>query len=134
MEVDTVPDPRLGESTDAIIEVTSTNICGSDLHLYEIPGAFMKVGDILGDEPMESFVRLGPPSPTSPSTTESSFHFKSPAAVATCAINSSSRNVRQPTFAAVRWVLHCLAPPSSTVKSPVVRLICSVFRKHRSPT
>lgn len=37
--VDTVPDPQIKEPTDAIIRVTSTNICGSDLHLYEVLGA-----------------------------------------------------------------------------------------------
>jgi threonine dehydrogenase-like Zn-dependent dehydrogenase len=52
VRVDTVPDPRIDEPTDAIIEVTSTNICGSDLHLYEVLGAFMHEGDILGHEPM----------------------------------------------------------------------------------
>jgi threonine dehydrogenase-like Zn-dependent dehydrogenase len=52
VRVDTVPDPTIQEPTDAIIEVTSTNICGSDLHLYEVLGAFMKPGDILGHEPM----------------------------------------------------------------------------------
>ncbi|OLT85629.1 zinc-dependent alcohol dehydrogenase [Mycobacterium syngnathidarum] len=52
VHVDTVPDPEIQEPTDAIIEVTSTNICGSDLHLYEVLGAFMNPGDILGHEPM----------------------------------------------------------------------------------
>jgi threonine dehydrogenase-like Zn-dependent dehydrogenase len=52
VRVDTVPDPKVEVPTDAIIEVTSTNICGSDLHLYEVLGAFMNVGDILGHEPM----------------------------------------------------------------------------------
>ncbi|MGV0597486.1 zinc-dependent alcohol dehydrogenase [Mycolicibacterium vulneris] len=52
VRVDTVPDPEIHEPTDAIIEVTSTNICGSDLHLYEVLGAFMHPGDILGHEPM----------------------------------------------------------------------------------
>lgn len=52
VRVDTVPDPEIQEPTDAIIEVTSTNICGSDLHLYEVLGAFMHEGDILGHEPM----------------------------------------------------------------------------------
>ncbi len=47
-----MPDPKIEEPTDAIIEVTSTNICGSDLHLYEVLGAFMKPGDVLGHEPM----------------------------------------------------------------------------------
>ncbi|MFW0874714.1 zinc-dependent alcohol dehydrogenase [Rhodococcoides corynebacterioides] len=52
VRVDTVPDPRIEHPTDAIIEVTSTNICGSDLHLYEVLGPFMNPGDILGHEPM----------------------------------------------------------------------------------
>jgi threonine dehydrogenase-like Zn-dependent dehydrogenase len=52
VRVDTVPDPTIHEPTDAIIEVTSTNICGSDLHLYEVLGAFMKPGDVIGHEPM----------------------------------------------------------------------------------
>lgn len=52
MRVDSVADPIIEEPTDAIIEVTSTNICGSDLHLYEVLGAFMNEGDILGHEPM----------------------------------------------------------------------------------
>ncbi|BBZ33422.1 zinc-dependent alcohol dehydrogenase [Mycolicibacterium confluentis] len=52
VRVEEVPDPRIEEPTDAIIEVTSTNICGSDLHLYEVLGAFMNPGDVLGHEPM----------------------------------------------------------------------------------
>ncbi|CAJ1495503.1 zinc-dependent alcohol dehydrogenase [[Mycobacterium] burgundiense] len=52
VRVDTVPDPKIEEPTDAIIEVTSTNLCGSDLHLYEVLGAFMNPGDVLGHEPM----------------------------------------------------------------------------------
>jgi threonine dehydrogenase-like Zn-dependent dehydrogenase len=52
VRVESVPDPKIEQPTDAIIEVTSTNICGSDLHLYEVLGPFMKPGDILGHEPM----------------------------------------------------------------------------------
>ncbi|MFZ2176261.1 MAG: zinc-dependent alcohol dehydrogenase [Rhodococcus sp. (in: high G+C Gram-positive bacteria)] len=52
VSVDTVSDPVIEQPTDAIIEVTTTNICGSDLHLYEVLGAFMDQGDILGHEPM----------------------------------------------------------------------------------
>lgn len=52
VRVESVPDPKIEQPTDAVIEVTSTNICGSDLHLYEVLGAFMKPGDILGHEPM----------------------------------------------------------------------------------
>ena len=60
MRVDTVPDPVIEAPTDAIIEVTSTNICGSDLHLYEVLGAFMNPGDILGHEPMGFVREVGP--------------------------------------------------------------------------
>ncbi|MDT0183917.1 zinc-dependent alcohol dehydrogenase [Microbacterium sp. ARD31] len=52
VEVQDVPDPRIEEPTDAIIRVTSTAICGSDLHLYEVFGPFLDAGDILGHEAM----------------------------------------------------------------------------------
>lgn len=47
-----VPDPEIVEPTDAIIRVTSTAICGSDLHLYDVFGPFLHRGDILGHETM----------------------------------------------------------------------------------
>jgi threonine dehydrogenase-like Zn-dependent dehydrogenase len=59
IRVDTVADPKIEEPTDAIIEVTSTNICGSDLHLYEVLGAFMNPGDVLGHEPMGIVQEVG---------------------------------------------------------------------------
>ena len=59
VSVDTVPDPKIVEPTDAIIKVTTTNICGSDLHLYETLGAFMNAGDILGHEPMGIVEEVG---------------------------------------------------------------------------
>jgi threonine dehydrogenase-like Zn-dependent dehydrogenase len=52
VRIDEVPDPRLEAPTDAIVEITSTAICGSDLHLYELFGPFIDEGDILGHEPM----------------------------------------------------------------------------------
>lgn len=59
MTVETVPDPILRDPKDAIIEVTSTAICGSDLHLYEVLGPFMDAGDIVGHEPMGIVVEAG---------------------------------------------------------------------------
>jgi hypothetical protein len=59
VRVDTVPDPKIEQPTDAIIKVTSTNICGSDLHLYEVLGPFMGEGDILGHEPMGIVEEVG---------------------------------------------------------------------------
>ena len=52
MRVSEVPDPVLEEPTDAIIKVTSTGLCGSDLHLYETLAPFMEAGDVVGHEPM----------------------------------------------------------------------------------
>ena len=52
VSVEQVPDPTILESTDAIIRLTSTAICGSDLHLYDVLGPFLSQGDILGHEAM----------------------------------------------------------------------------------
>ncbi|MGH9279678.1 MAG: zinc-dependent alcohol dehydrogenase [Acidimicrobiales bacterium] len=52
VSVDTVPDPVIREPTDAIVRITSTAICGSDLHLYRVLPMFLEDGDILGHEPM----------------------------------------------------------------------------------
>jgi threonine dehydrogenase-like Zn-dependent dehydrogenase len=59
VRVDTVPDPIIKEPTDAIIRVTSSGICGSDLHLYEVLGPFLSEGDILGHEPMGVVEEVG---------------------------------------------------------------------------
>ena len=59
VRVDTVPDPTIQEPTDAIIRVTSSGLCGSDLHLYEVLGPFMEPGDILGHEPMGIVEEVG---------------------------------------------------------------------------
>jgi len=60
VRVDEVPDPRIEEPTDAIIKVTSSAICGSDLHLYEPLGPFLSPGDILGHEAMGVVEEVGP--------------------------------------------------------------------------
>ncbi|HYI99301.1 MAG TPA: zinc-dependent alcohol dehydrogenase [Thermoleophilaceae bacterium] len=60
VRVDTVPDPKIEEPTDAIVRITSTGICGSDLHLYEVLGPFIAQGDILGHEPMGVVEEVGP--------------------------------------------------------------------------
>ncbi|OXM66583.1 MULTISPECIES: zinc-dependent alcohol dehydrogenase [Amycolatopsis] len=59
VRVEDVPDPRIEEPTDAIVRITSTGICGSDLHLYEVLGPFMGEGDILGHEPMGIVEEVG---------------------------------------------------------------------------
>ncbi|WP_233489360.1 alcohol dehydrogenase catalytic domain-containing protein [Blastococcus sp. TF02-9] len=50
--MDTVPDPTIQDPTDVIVEITSSGICGSDLHLIEVMAPFMSVGDVMGHEPM----------------------------------------------------------------------------------
>jgi threonine dehydrogenase-like Zn-dependent dehydrogenase len=59
VRVDDVPDPGIEEPTDAIVRITSTAICGSDLHLYEVLGPLMREGDIMGHEPMGIVEEVG---------------------------------------------------------------------------
>ncbi|WP_328420979.1 zinc-dependent alcohol dehydrogenase [Streptomyces sp. NBC_00443] len=59
VRVESVPDPTIQEPTDAVIRITSTGLCGSDLHLYEVLTPFMTPGDILGHEPMGIVQEVG---------------------------------------------------------------------------
>lgn len=59
VRVDTVPDPKIENPRDAIIKITTTCICGSDLHLYDGFMPTMEPGDILGHEPMGEVVEIG---------------------------------------------------------------------------
>jgi threonine dehydrogenase-like Zn-dependent dehydrogenase len=52
VRVDSVDDPTIQQPTDAIVRITSTAICGSDLHLYSVLTMYMEEGDVLGHEPM----------------------------------------------------------------------------------
>jgi threonine dehydrogenase-like Zn-dependent dehydrogenase len=59
VRVTDVPDPRIQEGSDAIIAVTSTAICGSDLHLYGVLGPYPSPGDVLGHEAMGVVTEVG---------------------------------------------------------------------------
>jgi len=59
VEVREVPDPVIQEPTDAIVRITTTAICGSDLHLYEVLGAYLNPGDVLGHEAMGIVEEVG---------------------------------------------------------------------------
>ncbi len=59
VRVEDVPDPIISEPTDAILRITSSGLCGSDLHLYETLGPFMGEGDVLGHEPMGIVEEVG---------------------------------------------------------------------------
>ncbi len=60
VRTETVPDPTIVDPTDAIVRITSSGLCGSDLHLYEVMAPFMTSGDILGHEPMGIVEAVGP--------------------------------------------------------------------------
>jgi S-(hydroxymethyl)glutathione dehydrogenase/alcohol dehydrogenase len=60
VRVEDVPDPVMEDPRDAIVRITSTGLCGSDLHLYEVLGPFMDAGDVLGHEPMGIVEEVGP--------------------------------------------------------------------------
>ncbi len=60
VSVETVPDPEILNARDAIVKITSTAICGSDLHLYDGYVPTMRKGDVLGHEFMGEVVELGP--------------------------------------------------------------------------
>src|SRR5688572_26522078 len=60
VKVENVPEPKILNKRDAIIKVTSTCICGSDLHLVDGFIPFMKPGDVIGHEPMGVVVEVGP--------------------------------------------------------------------------
>lgn len=60
IRVEDVPDPKIDEPTDAIIRITSTGLCGSDLHLYDPLTPFMTPGDVVGHEPMGVVEEVGP--------------------------------------------------------------------------
>ncbi|MEU1350616.1 alcohol dehydrogenase catalytic domain-containing protein [Streptomyces sp. NPDC005775] len=60
VRVETVPDPVIEQPDDVIVRITSTGICGSDLHLYEVLGPFLDPGDILGHESMGVVEEVGP--------------------------------------------------------------------------
>ncbi len=59
MRVEEVPTLVIHNGTDAIIKVTTTGLCGSDLHLYDRPAPFMTPGDIVGHEPMGIVEEIG---------------------------------------------------------------------------
>ena len=59
VRVDNVPDPTIEEPTDAIVRITTTALCGSDLHLYDVLGPFIRQGMVLGHEPMGIVEEVG---------------------------------------------------------------------------
>jgi len=59
VRVEEVPDASIQEPSDAVVRITTTGLCGSDLHLYEVLGPFLTQGDVLGHEPMGIVEEVG---------------------------------------------------------------------------
>ena len=135
VSVDTVPDPAIKEPTDAIIRVTSTNICGSDLHLYEVLGAFMSPGDILGHEAMGVVEEVGRevrrPDGRRPSR-DPVQHLA--AGTASCAATGCRASARPPRTAIRARAPRCSATRSSTARWPAGRPNICGFRRRSTPT
>ena len=94
VQVENVPDPKILNDRDAIVRITSTAICGSDLHLYDGYIPTMEKGDILGHEFMGEVVEVGRGCRTCRSATASSCRSRSPAATAGPASTSCTRCAR----------------------------------------
>jgi threonine dehydrogenase-like Zn-dependent dehydrogenase len=60
VRVEEVPDPGIRKPDDVIVRVTSSGVCGSDLHLYEVMTPYLNAGDVLGHEPMGVVEEVGP--------------------------------------------------------------------------
>jgi threonine dehydrogenase-like Zn-dependent dehydrogenase len=60
VRINEVPDPTIQDPTDVIVRITSTGLCGSDLHLYTVLAPFLDAGDVLGHEPMGIVEEVGP--------------------------------------------------------------------------
>src|ERR1700761_1702723 len=60
VRVDNVPDPTIVDPDDIIVRITSTGLCGSDLHLYTVLAPYLDAGDVLGHEPMGVVEEVGP--------------------------------------------------------------------------
>ena len=122
VRVDEVPDPKIEQPTDAIVRITSTAICGSDLHLYEVLGMFIDEGDILGHEPMGIVEEVGsevtPHQAGRPGRDPVQHLLRR---LLDVRASSSSPSARPPRTASRTRAPRCSATPSSTARCRVGR-------------
>ena len=121
VRVDTVPDPIIKEPTDAIIKVTTSGLCGSDLHLYEVLAPFMSEGDMLGHEPMGIVEEVGATVHDLDPGDRVVVPSRSRAATASCATEACRRSARRPRSASTGWARPCSATRSCTAQWPAAR-------------
>ena len=134
VSMEEVADPIIKEPNDAIIKVTSTNICGSDLHLYETMGAFMSPGDVLGHEAMGIVLELVGISARFVPAIESSCRSRSPVDTAGCVNARFTHSVRRLRCEVKAAVPHCSATRSCTAKCPAAKPNTYGCRRRNSPT
>jgi threonine dehydrogenase-like Zn-dependent dehydrogenase len=113
VRVDTVDDPEILNPRDAIIKITSTAICGSDLHLYDGYIPTMQAGDVLGHEFMGEVVETGPKS-----TLQKGQRVVVPFTIAAVATIAASINIRRATTA-IPPTIRILARNSTASRCPV---------------
>ena len=129
VQIDSVPDPVILEPTDAIVRVTSSGLCGSDLHLYEVLAPFMTPGDILGHEPMgivEAVGSLGDEHRRRRPRRRAVQHLVRP--LLHVRLRACSRSAKRHRFATQGAAQHCSDTPSSTARFREVRPNSSVCR------
>ena len=121
MRVIEVPDPRIEEPTDAIIKITSTALCGSDLHLYETLGPFMEAGDVVGHEPMGIVQEVGSGVTNLQLGDRVVVPFNVCCGTAGCASSSCTASARPPRTTSTAPAPASSATRSSTARSPAAR-------------
>ena len=134
VRVDEVPDPVIQDPGDAIIRVTSTNICGSDLHLYEVLGAFMSEGDVLGHEAMGVVEEVGAGVTAISPGDRVVIPFQVCCGTAGCASTACRASARRPRCATRARGRHCSATRSSTAPSPAARPSTCACRRRSTRT
>ena len=142
VEVQDVPDPRILNARDAIVRVTSTAICGSDLHLLDGYVPTMQKGDVMGHEPMGEVVEVGPGVDATKLRVGDRVVVPFPIACGACvacrASSSPAARTRIPTpesprrCSATRWP-GSSATPTSPAASPAARRSTSGCLRRRRP-
>ena len=120
----TCPTRSIEQPTDIVVDITSTGLCGSDLHLYDPLSPFMTAGDIVGHEPMGIVREVGPAVETLQVGDRVVVPFNISCGSCWMCDRSCSASARRPRTATPAPARACSATASSTVRCPAVRPRC----------